>query len=328
MKVLSLFNGCSLALLSVQRAGFEVDVYAASEVDKFCNKIAMHRHPETVMLGDVSKVSVKDLGFVPDLVIGGSPCQGFSVAGELKAFEDPRSKLFWEFHRIVNEVKAINPDAFFFLENVMMRKQDRQVITDAMGVEPIYPDSSLVSCQRRPRAFWTNIAAKPLGIFGDMRPTIPNPEDRGIALADIRLAGVDPKYTVSAKEIKTAFKGSWRSKALINPDKTRVIAPRSCSGQLQVSNGTTLVYVDHKIDAIPKESPADTIRAHIDGTRVLRRLTPVEVCRCFNIPDWWFFDEDGHQLVSDTQIYKMCGSGWVVDLVAHILSFMPLKLKK
>lgn len=168
MNVLSLFNGMSCGMLALKKAGIKVDKYYSSEIDKYSNQVSQKNFPEIIQIGDVTKVSGFDYDI--DLLIAGSPCQGFSFAGKQLNFEDPRSKLFFEFVRILGEIRTYNPDVKFLLENVKMKKEYEKVITDILGVHPIEINSSLVSAQNRKRLYWTNI------------PNIEQPADKGILL--------------------------------------------------------------------------------------------------------------------------------------------------
>jgi DNA (cytosine-5)-methyltransferase 3A len=184
MKVLSLFDGMSCSQIALQGLGIKVDTYYASEVDKYAIEVTQINFPDTVQVGDVTKLDPKDFADV-DLIVAGSPCQGFSFAGKQLNFNDPRSALFFEFIRLL---KAIKPK-YFLLENVRMKKEYQQVITEQVSacypnhnsgkdlfgglIEPILINSSLVSAQSRQRLYWTNI------------PNIKQPEERGIVLRDI-----------------------------------------------------------------------------------------------------------------------------------------------
>ena len=192
--VLSLFDGMSCGRLALERAGIKVKQYYAAEIDKHAIKVTQHNFPNTIQLGDVTKVFAKDLPKI-DLLIGGSPCQGFSFAGKQLAFDDPRSKLFFEFVRLKNEC---NP-TYFMLENVKMKKEFELIISKYMGVAPIEINSALLSAQNRVRLYWTNIANEPFGLFGDMQCTIPQPKDKGILLRDILESDVPDKYYLSDK---------------------------------------------------------------------------------------------------------------------------------
>jgi site-specific DNA-cytosine methylase len=158
MKVLSLFDGISAGQLALQRAGIVVDAYYASEVDKYAIQITQKNFPNTIQLGDVTKWREWDIPWGEiDLVIGGSPCQGFSFAGKQLNFNDERSKLFFVFVDICHRVADENPKMRFMLENVRMKKEYQDVISNQMGVQPIVINSNLVSAQNRHRLYWTNI---------------------------------------------------------------------------------------------------------------------------------------------------------------------------
>ena len=177
MKVLSLFDGMSCGQQALQRAGIKVDNYFASEIDKYAIQVAQKNFPNTIELGNVNRIDTKDLlewcGKLKskgiDLLMGGSPCQGFSFAGGQLAFDDPRSKLFFEFVRIKEELQP----KYFLLENVKMKQEFQDVITKYMGVEPIEINSSLFSAQNRRRLYWTNI------------PVDMDIKDKGLVLKDI-----------------------------------------------------------------------------------------------------------------------------------------------
>jgi len=169
MNVLSLFDGMSCGQIALDNLGIKVDKYFASEIDKYAMQIAKKNFPDTIHVGNVEFVTKSMLNNKIDLIIGGSPCQGFSRAGKGLNFEDPRSKLFFEFVRLIKECKP----KYFMLENVKMNKESRDIISKYLGVEPIYIDSALLSAQTRKRYYWTNI------------PNISGPIDKGIILKDI-----------------------------------------------------------------------------------------------------------------------------------------------
>ena len=168
MNVLSLFDGMSCGMIALDRLGIKVDNYYASEIDKYAMQVSTANYPEIIQVGDITKLDLSTLPKI-DLVMGGSPCQGFSFAGKQLAFDDPRSALFFEFVKCVDTLKP----KYFLLENVRMKKEYLDIISEYMGVEPIFINSSLVSAQSRQRYYWTNI------------PNVEQPEERGIVLRDI-----------------------------------------------------------------------------------------------------------------------------------------------
>jgi len=168
MNVLSLFDGMSCGMIALDRLGIKVDNYYASEIDKYAIQVSQANYPNIIQVGDITKLDLSTLPKI-DLVMGGSPCQGFSFAGKQLAFNDPRSALFFEFHKAISYLQP----KYFLLENVRMKKEYLDIISEYMGVEPIFINSSLVSAQSRQRYYWTNI------------PNVEQPEERGIVLRDI-----------------------------------------------------------------------------------------------------------------------------------------------
>ncbi len=168
MNVLSLFDGMSCGRLALERAGLPVSNYFASEIDKYAIQVARANFPDTVHLGDVTGVKPEDLPDI-DLLIGGSPCQGFSFAGRQLNFDDPRSKLFFEYVRLLKELKP----KYFLLENVNMKQEYQDVISNLLGCKPMDINSNRVSAQNRRRLYWTNIPVRAL------------PENKHIYLKDI-----------------------------------------------------------------------------------------------------------------------------------------------
>jgi DNA-cytosine methyltransferase len=200
MNILSLFDGMSCGQIALKELGVQVNKYYAAEIDKFAIEQTQHNFPDTIQLGSVTDVKAKDLEKI-DLLIGGSPCQGFSFAGKQLNFDDPRSALFFEFVRLWKEIKAINPNAVFLLENVNMKKEYLRVISEYLGVFPVRVNSNLVSAQNRDRWYWSNIKTKENGLFNELWTDIPQPEDRGILLKDILETNVPYKYFLSDKMI-------------------------------------------------------------------------------------------------------------------------------
>ena len=203
LNVLSLFDGMSCGQIALRQAGIKVKQYFASEIDKFAIQQTQHNFPDTVQLGSVTGVRAADLPHI-DLLIGGSPCQGFSFAGKQLNFNDPRSVLFFEYVRILREIQEYNPGVLFLLENVRMRKECEQVITDQLGLEPVVINSALVSAQNRVRLYWTNIRTREEANLFDTKvfTNIPQPEDRGIYLRDILEDEVEPRYVLTSQRIK------------------------------------------------------------------------------------------------------------------------------
>jgi len=283
IKVLSLFDGMSCGQIALDQLGIQVDKYYASEIDKYAIQITQKNYPKTIQVGDICELDPKDFQDV-DLIMGGSPCQGFSFAGKQLAFDDPRSKLFFEFVRMVEGVKP----KYFLLENVRMKKEYLQVITDMLGVEPIFINSALVSAQSRQRYYWTNI------------PNIKEPEDRGIVLKDILEDQVNDEFRYGKKSIEYMERGNqkWQQAGKRRADRYEQSADKEKSYTLTANWHKGVPYNYFKEDC------------------TWRKLTPLECERLQTVPDNY---TEG---VSNTQRYKMLGNGWTVEVIKHILGNM------
>lgn len=288
MKVLSLFDGISCARVALKKAGIEVEQYYASEIDKYAIQVSKKRWPTIRHLGDVKTVAEQFTyakeGHI-DLLIGGSPCQDLSIAKKnRKGLDGERSGLFWEYLNILRKLKP----KYFILENVAsMPKEDRDVITRELGVEPIMIDAGLVSAQTRRRLFWTNIEG------------VKQPKDRGLYLRDIlEEDGIDITEQVKKKIKGTlSYQKTYGNMRTID-EKAKTL---TASGQNISNTGATNIS---------------------KGGRV-RKLTPKECERLQGLPDGYtkYGDDGGWSKVdiSNAQRYKMLGNAFHVDVVAHIL---------
>ena len=249
MNVLSLFDGMSCGRIALERAGHSVGSYFASEIDQHAIKVAMKNYPDTIQIGDVAKVNAKDLPKI-DLLIGGSPCQSLSNAGNGSGF-DGKSGLFYEWVRLLKECMP----RYFMLENVKMKKEWQDVITGILGVEPVLIDSNLVSAQNRKRLYWTNI------------PIDGIPEDRNIFIEDILESGFDQKYWLPEKNAK-----------LLSAKVDIAGAPDVCC--IDVYNRR--YKKDRKCPTLTHPCH-NSIRLLQDGK--FRKLTPTECERLQTVPD-------------------------------------------
>lgn len=326
MNVLSLFDGMSCGQIALTELGCFPDKYYASEVDKFAVQQTTHVFPDTIQLGDVTKVDVSKLDKI-DLLIGGSLCQSFSFAGkrvgmvttdkvditDLQTYLDLKemgfefegqSYLFWEYMRILTDIRKYNPDVKFLLENVNMSKKWEAVLTEAIGVQPVMINSNLLSAQNRKRLYWTNIAE------------IPQPKGEGVLIRDILEDNVDEKYYVSDKALK-----GMANRIKVNAEKgngfgARVVSPEGKANTLcvyQESRDHNLIVAVRGRPDCPTPVQRDTL---LQFRGMLRRLTPTECARLQTVPEWYEW------IVSDTQIYRMCGNGWTVKVIEHILSHL------
>lgn len=187
VKVLSLFDGISCGMVAFERAGIPVEEYHACEIDKYAIQVSQKNYPQMVRHGSVVDYH-PDRSF--DYLIGGSPCQGFSDAGAKRAFEDPRSKLFFEYVRILGECRKFNSNIKFLLENVRMKKEHLAIISEQLGVEPIRINSALVSAQNRVRYYWVNWEFQ-------------QPKDKGLKIKDIALSGLSTMNPITATRERT-----------------------------------------------------------------------------------------------------------------------------
>ena len=195
MKVLSLFDGMSCGQIALRELGVPIERYYASEIDKHAIAQTQLNFPETIQLGDVEKWREWDIEWEEiDLLLAGSPCQGFSLAGKMLGHDDPRSRLYWVFLDILHHVQSLNPSVKYLLENVRMRPADEVRINESLGIRPVVINSALVSAQNRVRLYWSDIRTKSEGIWGELLTDIPQPADRGIYIGDILDDEVDEKY--------------------------------------------------------------------------------------------------------------------------------------
>ena len=176
MNVFSCFDGASCGQLALNKLGVPISNYYASEIDKYAIQVTQANFPNTIQLGDITKVDISQLPKI-DLMMGGSPCQGFSFAGKQLNFEDPRSKLFFDFIKIRDKLKP----RYVLLENVRMKKESEDIISDYMGCSPIKINSSLLSAQSRNRLYWFVEL-----VDGNYVPiNVNQPQDKGIVIKDI-----------------------------------------------------------------------------------------------------------------------------------------------
>lgn len=259
MKVLSLFDGMSCGQQALERAGIDVDTYYASEIDKYAIQVTMANYPNTIQLGSVVDINALELPKI-ELCIGGSPCQSFSFAGKRKGMStkdeqeiltldhylklksegyefEGQSYLFWEYMRILEELRVKNPNVLFLLENVEMGAKWEKVLSNAIGVRGIHINSALVSAQNRKRIYWINWGMKPMGLFGDMESIIEQPKDRGILLKDILQDNPNAKYFISNK-MKEHLNSRDSVKIKNGEDKSGAI---TTNGEGKQGNNSTFV---------------------------------------------------------------------------------------
>ena len=283
INVLSLFDGMSCGQIALNRAGIEYDNYYASEIDKDGIKVTMNNFPNTNQVGSVTDLVGSDLPKI-DLLIGGSPCQSFSNAGNGKGFEG-KSGLFWEYVRILKEVQP----KYFLLENVKMRKEWQDIISEALGVEPVAINSKYFVPQNRPRLYWTNIPIN----------EIPNSYTH--CLNDVLEEATSDYYLTDKQKAILDLNYKWSENEII----------RHKAGKHQQDN----IYRYDGIMCCLSASSHGAAR-HLTKTYLpngeLRRLTENEVEKLQSVP------VNYTNYVSSSKRYEMLGNGWTVDVIAHI----------
>lgn len=300
MIVLSLFDGMSCGQIALNQLGLKVEKYFASEIKPHAIKCTQHNFPDTIQIGNVCEISYKDgvlttengsfeVGKI-DLLIGGSPCQGFSRAGKELNFNDERSKLFFEYARILKEV---NP-TYFLLENVVMRKEYSDVITDILGVTPIMINSALVSAQERKRLYWTNIQG------------IKQPEDRNIYLCDI----VNFKSETPLKEniIDEIRKYTKRDFGVSIDENGNIRPHRRDKRKSGISEIGTLRNPNCKSVTIIKSHAPKTYKSPFE----IYELNRNECEQLQNVPINYTIS------ISEKQAKDLLGDGWTVEVIKHI----------
>ena len=299
MNVLSLFDGVSCGQLALQRIGVKVENYFASEIDKHAIQVTQHHFPNTVQLGSVVGLDTSTLPKI-DLLIGGSPCQSFSRSGDNTGF-DGKSGLFWEYVRILNEVKP----TYFLLENVVMKKEWENIITEAIGVEPVMIDSKFFSAQKRQRLYWTNI------------PLDKNIEDRNVNILDILIPNGDEKIindhllVLDINEEGFKIKNGTKTGYLYakEGDCVNLEFPKSQNRRGRVSYGKTNTI-----------NTACNYGVVVNGD--LRELNITEYERLQTLPDGYT------SMISLNQRKNVLGNGWTVDVIGHIFKNMEYECIK
>jgi DNA-cytosine methyltransferase len=321
MNVLSLFDGMSCGQIALNKIGVKVDNYFASEIDKYAIKVAQSNYPNTIQVGSVEFINGANFPKI-DLLIGGSPCQGFSFAGKQLNFDDPRSRLFFEFVRVLKETKP----KYFLLENVKMKKEYQDIISKYLGCEPVVINSALVSAQNRVRLYWTNI------------PNITQPNDEGVMIKDITLDNSEKvgamrgRYILDGKrqdyKMKTAGMTTQRIE-LRKDNKSNYITTVAKDNYLvklfntnPSGNGMNgwVYHTNAKSPTVTTNKGEGNKISH-DGIWY-RKLLPIECGRLQTIPEH-ILEKMLNCGVSNSQLYKMFGNGWTINVVAHIFNQIP-----
>ena len=302
--VLSCFDGISCGRVALNRAGIGIKNYYSSEIDKHASAITRYNYPDTIHLGDISKLAKDKLPESVDLLMGGFPCQGFYSAGQKGGFEDIRSKLFFDLMKVKENVKP----KYFLFENVVMKEKDLNMITNLCGVEPIILNSKYFSAQSRNRVYWTNIGTNKNGLLGDfLLNEIKEPDiDHKDLLIDILEEKVDAKYQLSESILSHFI------------SKT---ADSSTGFSFKPSDGNKKAFTLTTRNG----SRVDDNFINIGNGKV-RKLTPIECERLQGLPDNFTkfgIDNKGSVIkISDTQRFKTLGNGWNVPTISYILKYL------
>lgn len=348
MRVLSLFDWMSCGMVALKRAWIQVDEYYASEIDKYAIQISKKNHPDIIQLWDINNWKDWNLWGI-DMIIWWSPCQWFSIAWKQLNFEDPRSKLFFEYSNILKYYKP----KYFLLENVKMKKEFQSIISDNLfNIKPIKINSALVSAQNRERLYWvwelqSDWTYKPLGIA--------QPKDKLLAIKDILEDNVWDEFYLNEQQVykirsskfnqeRTRIQEGDKCWCLLSRDykdpqyvsiiqlnnpihsNNRIFSDKWKSPTLNTMQGgnrqpkilsstqTNATLTDNK--SSPMVSAMWTWWWHIPmvcGNRI-RKLTPMECERLQTVPDWYT------EWVSKSQRYKMLWNWRTVDVISHIFS--------
>lgn len=303
INVLSLFDGISCGQVALERAGIKVNKYFASEIDKHPIKVTQSNYPNTIQIGDVTNIIGNDFYGI-DLLIGGSPCQGFSFSGKQLNFEDSRSKLFFEFVRLIKEC---NPK-YWMLENVVMKQDYQDIISKYLGVEPVKLNSVLTSAQNRVRLYWANFE-------------ITEPTDQGIKLEDVLEFDemIDPGAIRGRRLNKASIIGRRLNDRGVRDDYNKEVPLTQClevrATNRDKSNCLTTVAKDTVLTTMPIGRHPDAFKNKLP----FRNYTKIERCRLMNLPDD-YCDE-----ISDNQTIKATGNAWDVGMITHIFKQINIK---
>lgn len=307
MRVLSLFDGICCGHLALERAGIKIDSYDAYEIEKSAIKATQANFPDVVHHGDVTKEDFTKYKGKIDLLIGGSPCTQLSMAGNGQGLKGAQSKLFYDYARALEEAQP----KYFLLENVIMKKEWEDIITNILGVEPIEINSSLVSAQNRRRLYWTNI------------PNVTLPKDKNITLADILedIEFPNPAAIRGRRLNKATIVGRRLDENGHRQDYDKTIPITQClevrASNTDKSNCLTTVDKDNVLTPLPVGRYPDAFKNSLP----FRYYTTKEMCRLQTVPD------DFLNMIPDSAARKALGNGWTVDVIAHIFSFLPNEYK-
>lgn len=327
MRVLSLFDGISCGQVALERAGIPVEVYYASEIDKYAIQVTQKNYPNTIQLGDVTKIDFTQFIGKIDLLIGGSPCQDLSIAGARKGLSGERSRLFYKF---VEALEVIKPKYFLLENNHRMPQEAKNEISKLLGVEPILINSKCFSAQNRERLYWANFNIEPIEkALGKVIEDIVEDfvEDKYYmqyplilkkSKGDLLQIGDIPKESLNDNERQRRV---YSTKGLSPSILARSDSPKIlCIGQLEMkaSQQVRRVYSTNGLSPTLDTAQGGHRQVKILQNAKIRKLTPLECERLQTLPDNY---TEG---VSNTQRYKTIGNGWTVDVIVYILKHIKI----
>ena len=308
MNVLSLFDGISCGQLALERANIKVDSYYASEINQNCIQLTQRHFPNTIQLGDVCKIDDNVLKTLPkiDLLIGGSPCQNLSRAGNGMGLKGDESKLFYEYVRVLKWIKENNnPNIKFLLENVEMKHLNKEIISNELKTKPILINSKLVSAQNRPRLYWCNF-------------DVELPNDKNIKLKDILIdEDID---LVEKNELKFDIRLSEKSMNLVFIHNNQIAVKQATKQGFIYAldgDGINLQFPTSKTrrGRVIKQK-SSTLDRQCDccvlTNNTIRKLNINELEKLQTLP------VDYTVGFSENERKSMIGNGWTVDVIAHI----------
>lgn len=359
LTVLGLFDGISCGRVALERAGIKVDLYFASEIDKYAIQVSEANYPDIIQLGDATKWKEWDIDWKNiNLLFAGFPCQSWSIAGKQKGDKDDRGQLMWVMMDILNHIKALNPNVKFLFENVRMKKEFLIYVNKAIGIEGILINSSLVSAQNRERMYWTNIEGDDNSdLFKPNR--IAQPKDRGVLLKDIIEDGVvdrNKSHSIIASIGRTThreyFKKNQGQIVFKKPNQIgyfnkgsqgdRVYSTEGKSVCLSALGGgggakTGLYAVAQRgrniVDGKRKDKKGNKTKQRFETSYNEKSNTLTSVQKDSLLLNGYSIRKltvteccrlqtlpDNYcKMISNSQAYKCLGNGWTVDVIAHIL---------
>lgn len=349
INVLSLFDGMSCGQIALNRLNIEVKNYFASEIDKHAIKVTQNNFPNTIQIGDVTNWKKWDIKWNEvDLILAGSPCQGFSFAGKQLAFNDSRSALFFTFIDILNHCKKYNPNVKYLLENVRMKKEHENVITDFLKTYPVLIDSAIITAQQRKRLYWSNIKTQKM-LDGYNKTCVNDLKDKGLKIIDILENKQEGQNAVEISKqkrygqhiLESAFTGKSNSLTTFSHNSMVGVFPINKSFYLndnQVKKASKYKEaktfktgnsrggmpfpnnLNWKSLCLTTSNGSSRVVNFIDDGFGVRRLTPKEWERLQTVPEGYT------DCVSNSQRYRMLGNGWTIDVICHIFNDLKTEL--